>query len=167
MRLSTRSCVAAAGLFRPESPKRRPAPIRIAFVCSLSLTLLTAAATNATAQALAIVCHGAQRPGQIAELLFGRDIGNHVGVSEAAWARFVAREVTPRFPDGLTITNAIGQWRDPASHRMMREPSKRVEIALPGHADDEARLDAIAAAYKRRFHQHSVGVIVQSACVSF
>ena len=141
--------------------------MRTAFVCSLSLTLLTAAATNATAQALAIVCHGAQRPGQIAELLFGRDIGNHVGVSEAAWTRFVAREITPRFPDGLTITNAIGQWRDPASGRMVREPSKRVEIALPGHADDEARLDAIVAAYKRRFHQHSVGVIVQSACVSF
>jgi hypothetical protein len=167
MRLSMRSCVAAAGRFRPESPKLRPAPIRIAFVCSLSLTLLTAAATNATAQALAIVCHGAQRPGQIAELLFGRDIGNHVGVSEAAWMRFVAREITPRFPDGLTITNAIGQWRDPASARVVREPSKRVEIALPGRADDESRLDAIVAAYKRRFHQHSVGVIVQSACISF
>ena len=33
--------------------------------------------------------------------------------------------------------------------------------------DDEARLDAIVAAYKRRFHQRSVGVIVQAACVSF
>jgi hypothetical protein len=141
--------------------------MRTAVVCSLSLTFLIAAASNATPQALAIVCHGAQRPGQIAELLFGRDIGTHVGVSEAAWMRFVAREITPRFPDGLTITNAIGQWREPASDRIMREPSKRVEIVLPGHADDEARLDAIAAAYKRRFHQHSVGVIVQSACVSF
>jgi hypothetical protein len=129
--------------------------------------LVIAAAGNATAQSLAIVCHGAQRPGQIAELLFGRDIGNHMGVSEAAWVRFVAREITPRFPDGLTITNAIGQWRNPANGRMVREPSKRVEIVLPGHADDDARLDAIVAAYKRRFHQHSVGVIVQSACVSF
>jgi hypothetical protein len=141
--------------------------MRTALVCSLSLILLTAAAGNATAQTLAIVCHGTQRPGQIAELLFGRDIGNHVGVSEAAWMRFVAREITPRFPDGLTITNAIGQWRDPASNRMVHEPSKRVEIVLPGRADDEVRLDAIVAAYKRRFHQHSVGVIVQSGCVSF
>jgi hypothetical protein len=141
--------------------------VRAAFVCSLSLILLTAAASNATAQALAIMCHGAQRPGQIAELLFGRDIGNHVGVSESAWTRFVAREITPRFSNGLTITNAIGQSRDPASGRTVREPSKRVEIVLPGHPDDDARLDAIVAAYKRRFHQHSVGVIVQSACVSF
>jgi Protein of unknown function (DUF3574) len=141
--------------------------MRTAFVCSLSLILLTAAASNAAAQTLAIVCHGTQRPGQIAELLFGRDIGNHVGVSEGAWMRFVAREITPRFPDGLTITNAIGQWRDPVSGRMVREPSKRVEIVLPGHADDEGRVDALVAAYKRRFHQHSVGVIVQSGCVSF
>jgi len=77
------------------------------------------------------------------------------------------REITPRFPEGLTITDAIGQWRDPANGRMVREPSKRVEIVLTGHADDEARLDAVVAAYRRRFHQHSVGVIVQSACISF
>jgi hypothetical protein len=141
--------------------------MRTAFVCSLSLMLVIAAPGNASAQTLAFVCHGAQRPGQIAELLFGRDIGDHVGVSEAAWTRFVAREITPRFPNGLTITNAIGQWRDPANGRMVREPSKRVEIVLPGRADDDAHLDAIVAAYKRRFHQHSVGVIVQSACVSF
>jgi Protein of unknown function (DUF3574) len=132
---------------------------------SLCLILLVAAADNAAAQAL--VCHGAQRPGQVAELLFGRDIGDRVGVSEVAWRRFVAREITPRFPDGLTVTNATGQWRDPASGNMVREPSKRVEIVLPGRADDAARLDAVVAAYKRRFHQHSVGVIVQSACVSF
>ena len=136
-------------------------------VCAscFSFVVLVAAASSAVAQTL--VCHGAKHPGQIAELLFGRDIGNRVGVSEAAWRRFVAREITPRFPDGLTITDATGQWRDPVSHKMVREPSKRVEIVLPGRADDEARLDAIVAAYKGRFHQHSVGVIVQSACISF
>ena len=141
--------------------------MRIALICSVSLILLTVAAGSATAQSLAIVCHGVQRPGQVAELLFGRDIGDRVGVSEPAWRRFVAREITPRFPDGLTVTNATGQWRDQASRKMVREPSKRVEIVLPGHPDDGARLDAVVAAYKRRFHQRSVVVIVQSACVSF
>jgi hypothetical protein len=141
--------------------------MRSACVSSLGLILLIAAASNAMAQAQTLVCHGAQRPGQIAELLFGRDIGNRVGVSEAAWRRFVAREITPRFPDGLTVTDATGQWREPASGKMVREPSKRVEIILPGRADDEARLDAVVAVYKHRFRQHSVGVIVQSACVSF
>ena len=140
--------------------------MRTAVVGSLALILLIPGGI-ATAQTPTIVCHGAQRPGHIAELLFGRDVGHHVGASETAWRRFVVREITPRFPEGLTITDAIGQWRDPANGRMVREPSKRVEIVLTGHADDEARLDAVVAAYRRRFHQHSVGVIVQSACISF
>jgi Protein of unknown function (DUF3574) len=129
--------------------------------------LLVDAAMPAAAQSLALVCHGTQRPGTIAELMFGRDIGHHLGVSEGAWARFVAREMTPRFPDGLTIANAFGQWRNPATGRIVREPSKLVVIVLPGHADDQARLEAVVNAYKRQFRQQSVGVVVQSACVSF
>ncbi len=133
----------------------------------VSSILLAAAATGVGAQTAALSCHGTQQPKEIAEVIFGRDIGNHVGVSESAWVRFVAREMTPRFPDGLTITDAIGQWRDRDSGRIVREPSKHVEIVLPGNDDDEARLDAIATAYKRQFHQQSVGVIVRPACVSF
>jgi hypothetical protein len=139
--------------------------MRIVVLLALSVMALAAAATGGRAQTLS--CNGMQRPKQVAELLFGRDIGNRLGVSETAWARFVAREMTPRFPDGLTITDAIGQWRDTARGTIVREPSKRVEIVLPGGDDDEARLDAIAKAYKAEFHQQSVGVIVRPACVAF
>jgi hypothetical protein len=132
-----------------------------------SAIALVAAATGGVAQTAPPSCHGTQQPKQIAELLFGRDIGNHVGVSEADFGRFVAREMTPRFPDGLTVTDALGQWRDRDSGRIVREPSKHVEIVLPGNADDEDRLDAIATAYKRAYHQQSVGIIVRTACVSF
>lgn len=59
------------------------------------------------------------------------------------------------------------QWRDPADGRLVREATKQVEIVLPGNADDQAKLGAVVAAYKREFHQQSVGVIVQLACVSF
>jgi hypothetical protein len=38
---------------------------------------------------------------------------------------------------------------------------------LPGQAEDIARLNEIVAAYKRRFKQQSVGMIVRPACVSF
>jgi uncharacterized protein DUF3574 len=140
--------------------------MRSAFpAAALVFVLLTQLESGAAAETLS--CHGAQRPRQVAELLFGRDIGHRVGVSEAAWSRFVAREITARFPDGLTITDAIGQWRDRDSGTLLHEPAKRVEIVLPGNADDEARLDAVVSAYKRQFQQHSVGVIVRPACVSF
>src|SRR5215211_986206 len=104
------------------------------------------------------------KPQQVAELMFGRKIGDRIGVSNVAWARFVDRE---RFPDGFTVINARGQWRDPDRHRIMREPSKLVQIVLPGRAEDQQHLDEIAAAYKERFRQQSVAIIVRPACVAF
>jgi Protein of unknown function (DUF3574) len=130
--------------------------------------VLIAAATGGGAAATdPSPCRGDLKPKAVAELLFGRDIGGRLGVSEAAFARFVAREMTPRFPDGLTVTDATGQWRDRHSGRIVREPSKHVEIVLPGNDDDQARLEAIASAYKRAFHQQAVGIILRPACVSF
>jgi hypothetical protein len=114
-----------------------------------------------------LACHGAQKPKEVAELLFGRNIGGRLGVSEAAWARFVAREMTPRFPDGLTIIDAVGQWRDRDSGKVVREPSKHVEIVLPGNEDDSVKLDAVVAAYKTQFRQQGVGIVLRPACVAF
>lgn len=133
----------------------------------LVVCLILAATLPSHAQSPTVSCHGARQPRQVAELLFGRDVGGHVGVTERAWTRFVARELTPRFPDGLTITDAIGQWRAPAGGKTVREPAKMVEIVLPGGNDDDARIDAVVEAYRRQFRQHSVGVIVRTACVSF
>jgi hypothetical protein len=119
------------------------------------------------AQAQSLTCQGAQKPQQVAELLFGRKMGTQGTISEGAWRRFVAREITPRFPDGLTIFDTRGQWRDADTKRIIREPSNIVMIAMPGNAEDHDRLNEIAAAYKSQFRQQSVGIIVRQACVSF
>jgi len=102
-----------------------------------------------------------------AELLFGRNIGDPLGVSDAAFADFAAREITPRFPDGLTVLDAKGQWRDAERGALVREPSKLVLISFDDGADKRAALAAIADAYKARFRQQSVLTAVRSACVSF
>jgi hypothetical protein len=107
------------------------------------------------------------KPQQVAELMFGRKIGGRVGVSEAAWRRFVDREITPRFPDGLTVLDARGQWRDTQTARIVREPSKLVQIVLPGKDEDEKHLSEVAEAYKKAFRQQSVGIVLRAACVSF
>jgi hypothetical protein len=135
--------------------------VRVAAV----LTVALAPAGGADAQLLD--CSGGQRPTQVAELMFGRNIGSRLGVNEADWSRFVDREIISRFPKGLIVFNAAGQWRDEASNKIVREPSKLVQIVLPGQAEDIARLNEIVAAYKRRFKQQSVGMIVRPACVSF
>jgi uncharacterized protein DUF3574 len=125
--------------------------------------ILLVLASSAGAQLLD--CRGGQRPTEVAQLLFGRNIGKRLGVSESAWARFLDREIVPRFPDGLTVFDATGRYR--LADRVAREPSKIVEIALPGTPDDMVRLNAIVAAYKSQFKQQSVGLIVRPACVSF
>ena len=139
--------------------------MRLVTLLLLGTALAAADATGARAETPS--CYGKQQPKQVAELLFGRDVGGKVAVSESAWARLVAQQITPRFPDGLTVTDAAGQWRDPSTGAIVREPSKRVEIVLPGNADDEAQLDAVVGAYKQKFHQRSVGIIVRTACVAF
>lgn len=112
-------------------------------------------------------CRGDQKSMAVAELLFGRNIGGRFGVTEAKWARFLAAEVTSRFPDGLTVYDAYGQWRDRTSSRIARERSKVVMIVLAGDAADDEKLRQIIDAYKSRFKQQSVGLIVRPACVSF
>jgi uncharacterized protein DUF3574 len=129
--------------------------------------VLLAIAWSPSVLAQSLTCHGAQQPREVAELLFGRRIGAQGLVGEAAWRRFVAREITPRFPDGLTILAASGQWRDPSTQRIIREPSTLVMIAMPGKPEDHGRLEEIADAYKTLFRQQSVGIIVRPACVSF
>jgi hypothetical protein len=130
-----------------------------------ALTLVLALAGGVNAQL--VDCLGGQRPTQVAELMFGRNIGSRIGVSEGDWSRFVDREIMSRFPQGLTVFNAAGQWRDQASNKIIREPSKIVQIVLPGQVEDIARLNEIVEAYKSRFKQQSVGMIVRPACVSF
>jgi hypothetical protein len=110
-------------------------------------------------------CRGETR--RVAELFFGRNIEGRVGVSEADFSRFVTREITPRFPDGLTVIDARGQWRDRVRNTTVREPSKIVMIVLPHGAGDDGRLQEIIDAYKARFRQQSVALVVRPACVSF
>jgi uncharacterized protein DUF3574 len=125
------------------------------------------AAISMLASAQAIACNAPQRPMQQIELMFGRNIAGRLRVGEAAWSRFLAREITPRFPDGLTVLDAAGQWRDPVGGRLVREPSKMVIIVTADDALVGDRIAAIVAAYKQRFRQRSVGVISRSVCAAF
>ena len=92
---------------------------------------------------------------QVADLLhFGLDTPDGT-LADAEWDRFVDTEITPRFPAGLTVFDAHGQWRS-RDGRIEREPSRVVEIV---HADDAQSRDALRAligVYKTRYRQESV-----------
>ena len=101
---------------------------------------------------------------QTAELVFERVSPEAPGVSEADFAHFLDEEVRPRFPDGLTIVDAQGRWTPPSGANV-QGPSKLVMVVLRGQADDHDRLEAVRAAYKRRYDQDAVLVATHPACV--
>lgn len=111
-------------------------------------------------------CPTGQSEGRQAELFFGRNIGDQLGVSDEAFARFIDEELTPRFPNGLTILDARGQWRS-AAGPIVREPSKIVILALPGRSGGEDRLQAARQAYRQRFDQEAVLITTRPACLGF
>ena len=99
-------------------------------------------------------------------LFFGRNRDGVEVVSDSEWRSFLAEEITPRFPDGLTVVDAAGQWRG-ASGTIERERTKMLLVlAAPGE-DAMRRTEEIAEAYKRTFGQSSVLRVVASACASF
>ncbi|WP_342360316.1 DUF3574 domain-containing protein [Terrarubrum flagellatum] len=112
-------------------------------------------------------CGGGAEPKLVAQLLFGRNIGERLGVSENDFRRFIDAEVTPRFSDGFTVLDGRGQYRDSSSNRITREPSKVVMIVLGDETRDAPRLDEIAEAYKKKFNQQSVGLVTQRSCARF
>lgn len=125
------------------------------------LALLTLFVLPATASAQALACAPPQTAMLDVELLLGR--GN---ASDVRWREFLAREVTPRFPDGLTVYETYGQWRDPARNVIVREKSRVLRIIVPADAAQD-KIAAVAEAYKKQFRQKSVGIVTRPACVSF
>jgi hypothetical protein len=102
-----------------------------------------------------------------AELIFGRNIGDQPGVSESAFSNFVTREITPRFPDGLTVIDGHGQWRDGVRNVHVRERAKVVLITFVDDVQKQADLVVIAENYKKQFSQQSVLTKINNGCVSF
>lgn len=88
-------------------------------------------------------------------LVFGRAIPDGGSVSEAAWSAFLEEVVTPRFPEGLTVWRAEGQWTDPSGVRV-EEPVLVIEIVHPASAEADSAMASIAEEYRRRFRQDAV-----------
>lgn len=128
------------------------------------LAVLTAACTAVPPDCRAL---GGGQPMLVAELLYGRNQGSTLRVTDADWQVYVAEELTTRFPDGLTVVDALGQWQDSGGRGLVREPSKLVLIATMPGPEADAKLTGAINAYKQRFAQDAVGLIRRQACVSF
>ena len=100
------------------------------------------------------------------QLYFGRNVQGVFAVSDSAWDVFIRDVVTPRFPNGLTIWSARGQWLG-ANGQIEREPSFVLELVHPMSASIETDVGTIISEYKRRFRQESVMRLVMKGHVTF
>ena len=101
------------------------------------------------------------------QLFMGRSGPDGSFVDDEEWEAFLAYTVTPKFPDGLTVLDAKGQWRG-SSGEIQREASKQLIILAPTDDEDaEDRIEHIAAVYKGHFEQEAVLKTMSETCVSF
>ena len=114
--------------------------------------------------------HPAQASGWVdTKLYFGLGPADHPeqGVSEAQWREFLDKEVTPRFPSGLSVVDVYGQWQGTKNPAPMRLRSKLLIVDYPDTLENRDKIEAIRAAWKRQTGQLSVLRVTQAADVSF
>ncbi|MDR0183515.1 DUF3574 domain-containing protein [Lysobacter arvi] len=118
--------------------------------------------------------HGdAARPAQSSrwirsELYFA--VGNEDGtgvIDDARWRAFLDAEVTPRFPDGLTVLDGYGQWRFQRDGRLVRQQAKVLVVLHEDGAAPRGNLEAIRLAWKRMTGHESVLWAQSAVEVSF
>ena len=79
-------------------------------------------------------------------------------VTDRQFMAFVDKEITPDFPDGLTVQSGRGQWRD-TNGRIEKERSYEVILLYPVTAAgaSDRKIEEIRRAYEKAFAQESVG----------
>ncbi|MFJ7076698.1 DUF3574 domain-containing protein [Streptomyces sp. NPDC098781] len=89
-------------------------------------------------------------------------------VTDEQFMDFVDEEVTPGFPDGLTIQSGRGQWRD-ASGVIEEERSYELILLYPRARalDSDRTIEEIRRAYEKAFGQEAVGRVDDEARVDF
>jgi len=87
---------------------------------------------------------------------------------ESRWQDFLDREVTPRFPDGLSVIDVYGQWRNAqAGASVRRERSRRLVIVHPDTPEASVKIEEIREAWKKQTGEKSVLRVSQPAQVGF
>ncbi|WP_340684711.1 DUF3574 domain-containing protein [Amycolatopsis coloradensis] len=115
----------------------------------------TASAAPSTPEAVAFQAS----PGELwkrTELYFGTTKPGGGELTDAEFAAFTDKVVTPRFPDGFTELTGRGQWRG-SDGVISREKSKVIVVVYPfGDRDANREIEEIRTDYKKAFAQESV-----------
>lgn len=130
------------------------------------LLILTLAAENYACSLLQpTLCTQGQHE-YASELLYFGSQSPQGEVTADQWSDFLDKQVTPFFPDGLSVFRAAGQWHSEAG-TLVRENSFVLNLIHPDNAADDNTIRRIMAAYKTRFKQESVLRVKSQVCTEF
>ncbi len=127
---------------------------------------LSATPTHPLTQTL--LC-GQNSPGQVwqrTELLFGLSGPAFKPITPEQFQAFLDQEVTPRFPKGLTLISAYGQYQN-AAGSILVEDARVLVLLYPANPQSHQAIEAIRQAYQTQFAQESVLRVDSPACVVF
>ena len=124
------------------------------FAAGLAAGTIWSARLNAQGFTVVLDCGVTSAPQIRTTLYFGlaRPKG---AVSELEWQMFLRDEVTKRFPDGLTVWEAEGQWRTPEGP-IDHERSKVLLLVHPDTTQARHAVQEVISTYRRMFEQQSV-----------
>ena len=134
--------------------------LRLAFAVVASLVLAACVSTAPLA------CATGTMPMTKYELFLGQNIGTTGRVSDEEWRGFLTEVVTPRYPDGFTVLEAAGQWRDPMG-TIISEESRNLVVIVADPASELPKITAIRDTYKTRFRQDAVLFVQSQICAGF
>lgn len=150
---------------------------RILFICLLTILPAGCALHRpavSSAPATATLAGDAAHPGSTkgwvdTKLYFGLGPAERPeqGISEADWRSFLDAEVSPRFPSGLSVVDAYGQWQGKNQKAPERLRSKMLIIDYPDTEENRKKIEAIRAAWKQKTGDQSVMRVTEPADVSF
>jgi len=100
------------------------------------------------------------------ELYFGLSKPDGSNVTEEEWKAFLSNILTPLFPDGLTVINVQGQFKD-SSGKTKKEDSKLLILLYPFSEEKSQKIEQIREKYKYYFQQESVLRTDEQICTSF
>jgi hypothetical protein len=141
----------------PETERRSQLPAGRILVGTAAIVLLVVSCSPnpSPAPSPTLSCSAGDSALVRETLYFGRNRPGGI-VSDSEWQSFLADVVTPRFPQGLTVTEGVGQWRSADTSAVEQERSEVVTLFHPATEAARRSVHEIALEYKRRFQQEAV-----------
>ena len=110
-----------------------------------------ACASGERASIAEVIYFGANKPGGV--------------VSPEEWSTFLREVVTPKFPAGLSVWQASGQWQG-GDGTLTKESTFVLSLVHAQASSFEASLRSIISEYKARFQQEAVLRVKSHVCIS-